>query len=201
MNHSAKSGQRKVKKFTGHTVACKLRRISGGRVAPPVTFRVQRSDDRKYVCVCRLATQGIVPAVVRSGLNVRSLKLPIQIPLNQGINMCQNDPCDYLFIMSMEFTSKQFKVRSMAFFPTKQIFIVSLLRCCCSSFCTRLFHKETECCKRLRIWVWRIRRCCNTQSILLCMTSCHSKLGMHWNGFLHPGLTSTYHRLVICQSS
>ena len=82
MNHSAKSVQRKVKKFTSHTVACKLRRISGGRVAPPVTFRVQRSDDRKYVCVCRLATQGIVSAVVRSGLNVRLLKLPIQIPLN-----------------------------------------------------------------------------------------------------------------------
>ena len=53
VNHSAKSAQRKVKKFTSHTVACKLRRISGGSVS-----------------------------LVRSGLNVRLLKRPIQIPFN-----------------------------------------------------------------------------------------------------------------------
>ena len=40
--------------------------------------------------------------------------------------MCQNDPCDYLIIMSIEFTSKQFKVRSMDKFTTEADFYSQL---------------------------------------------------------------------------
>ena len=125
MNHSAKSAQRKVKKFTSHTVACKLRRISGGSVS-----------------------------LVRSGLNVRLLKRPIQFLSTSALICVKMTPALLNYYV--------YRVHFQTNLLPKQILIVSLLGCCCSSSCTRLYHKETECCKRLRIWVWRIRRCCNT---------------------------------------
>ena len=49
----------------------------------------------------------------------------------------------------------------------------NLLRCCCSSSCTRQFHKEIRHYIWLQSWVWRIHQLCNTWSILHCITSCH----------------------------
>ena len=106
-------------------------------------------------------------------------------PLVKQRGRWSNQPVKILSIWKDIFTIKKVTLRKW--------FFVNLLRCCCSSSCTRQFHKEMRHYTWLQSWVWRIHQLCNTWSTLHCMTSCHSKLGMHLNDFLHTEQASTYH--------
>ena len=51
-------------KITCVSLACGQRRISGGCFSPPESTQVERSDDRKYVCVPRLCFLGLAINII-----------------------------------------------------------------------------------------------------------------------------------------
>ena len=59
----------------------------------------------------------------------------------------------------------------------------NLQKYCCNLFCTRPLHKGNQGCTSLHFWVSRIHQWCSTWSIRHCMTSYHSRQGMHWRSF------------------
>ena len=73
--------------------------------------------------------------------------------------------------------------------------ILNLQKYCCNLFCTRPLHKGNQGCTSLHFWVSRIHQWCSTWSIRHCMTSYHSRQGMHWRSFRHQGPASTFHLL------
>ena len=73
--------------------------------------------------------------------------------------------------------------------------IFNLQKYCCNLFCTRPLHKGKQGCTSLHFWVSRIHQWCSTWSIRHCMTSYHSRQGMHWRSFRHQGPASTFHLL------